>query len=251
MAAGGRRRRPLRYQSLAALVEDSQWPFLFLVSDFSYGADDYDGEGNEEQKGPPEGSETMPYIDESPTMSPQLSARNQGGGDSISPTPPEGLAPGVGIPALLSGEKEAFREGKAGMGVVGQALFRILPGEQDWGNLGLPVLGALVFSFQSRAPQRRLLSHPTCCSLCLFSQPSARLPAGHPPLRLSAPLAEGTLGKEQALLSGPGWAVAACVTCGLCVYRCQFRSQGWCSTVERTASLPFFEDQEPCPALLC
>ncbi|XP_036196794.1 active breakpoint cluster region-related protein isoform X2 [Myotis myotis] len=65
-------------------------------ADFSYGADDYDAEGNEEQKGPPEGSETMPYIDESPTMSPQLSARSQsGGGDSISPTPPEGLAPGV------------------------------------------------------------------------------------------------------------------------------------------------------------
>ncbi|XP_069883512.1 active breakpoint cluster region-related protein isoform X2 [Dipodomys merriami] len=64
-------------------------------ADFSYGADDYDAEGHEEQKGPPEGSETMPYIDESPTMSPQLSARSQGGGDSISPTPPEGLAPGV------------------------------------------------------------------------------------------------------------------------------------------------------------
>ncbi|XP_066119196.1 active breakpoint cluster region-related protein isoform X1 [Saccopteryx bilineata] len=64
-------------------------------ADFSYGADDYDGEGNEEQKGPPEGSETMPYIDESPTMSPQLSARSQGSGDSTSPTPPEGLAPGV------------------------------------------------------------------------------------------------------------------------------------------------------------
>lgn len=104
MAAGGRRRRPLRYQSLAALVEDSQWPFLFLVSDFSYGAEDYDAEGHEEQKGPPEGSETMPYIDESPTMSPQLSARSQGGGDSISPTPPEGLAPGVGTPVFSSGE---------------------------------------------------------------------------------------------------------------------------------------------------
>lgn len=102
MAAGGRRRRPLRYQSLAALVEDSQWPFLFLVSDFSYGAEDYDAEGHEEQKGPPEGSETMPYIDESPTMSPQLSARSQGGGDSISPTPPEGLAPGVGIRSCFS-----------------------------------------------------------------------------------------------------------------------------------------------------
>ncbi|XP_023575808.1 active breakpoint cluster region-related protein isoform X1 [Octodon degus] len=64
-------------------------------ADFSYAADDYDTEGHEEQKGPPEGSETMPYIDESPTMSPQLSARSQGGGDSISPTPPEGLAHGV------------------------------------------------------------------------------------------------------------------------------------------------------------
>ncbi|XP_029417294.1 active breakpoint cluster region-related protein isoform X2 [Nannospalax galili] len=64
-------------------------------ADFSYGAEDYDAEGHEEQKGPPEGSETMPYIDESPTMSPQLSARSQSGGDSISPTPPEGLAPGV------------------------------------------------------------------------------------------------------------------------------------------------------------
>uniref|UniRef100_A0A2K5HSR7 Active breakpoint cluster region-related protein n=1 Tax=Colobus angolensis palliatus TaxID=336983 RepID=A0A2K5HSR7_COLAP len=66
-----------------------------LYSNFSYGTDEYDGEGNEEQKGPPEGSETMPYIDESPTMSPQLSARSQGGGDGVSPTPPEGLAPGV------------------------------------------------------------------------------------------------------------------------------------------------------------
>ncbi|XP_034360696.1 active breakpoint cluster region-related protein isoform X2 [Arvicanthis niloticus] len=66
-----------------------------LYSNFSYGAEDYDAEGHEEQKGPPEGSETMPYIDESPTMSPQLSTRSQGGGDSISPTPPEGLAPGV------------------------------------------------------------------------------------------------------------------------------------------------------------
>ncbi|XP_058532084.1 active breakpoint cluster region-related protein isoform X1 [Ochotona princeps] len=64
-------------------------------ADFSYGADDYDAEGHEEQKGAPEGSETMPYIDESPTMSPQLSARSQGGGDSVSPTPPEGVAPGV------------------------------------------------------------------------------------------------------------------------------------------------------------
>ncbi|XP_028937651.1 active breakpoint cluster region-related protein isoform X2 [Ornithorhynchus anatinus] len=65
-----------------------------LYSNFNYGTDDYDGEGNEEQKVPPEGSETMPYIDESPTMSPQLSARSQGSGDGVSPTPPEGLGPG-------------------------------------------------------------------------------------------------------------------------------------------------------------
>ncbi|XP_074119907.1 active breakpoint cluster region-related protein isoform X1 [Sminthopsis crassicaudata] len=69
--------------------------FIKKSPDFSYGADDYDGEGNEEQKVPPEGSETMPYIDESPTMSPQLSARSQGGGDGILPTPPEGLGPTV------------------------------------------------------------------------------------------------------------------------------------------------------------
>lgn len=120
MAAGGRRRRPLRYQSLAALVEDSQWPFLFLVSDFSYGAEDYDAEGHEEQKGPPEGSETMPYIDESPTMSPQLSARSQGGGESISPTPPEGLAPGVGTPVFFFWGGEVERHVQE----VGQGLLR-------------------------------------------------------------------------------------------------------------------------------
>ncbi|KAL8199003.1 UNVERIFIED_CONTAM: hypothetical protein K2H54_031576 [Gekko kuhli] len=60
---------------------------------FNYGTEDYDAEGNEEPKVPPGGSETMPYIDESPTMSPQLSARGQeGGGDgnnSISPTAPD------------------------------------------------------------------------------------------------------------------------------------------------------------------
>jgi hypothetical protein len=116
MAAGGRRRRPLRYQSLAALVEDSQWPFLFLVSDFSYGAEDYDAEGHEEQKGPPEGSETMPYIDESPTMSPQLSARSQGGGDSVSPTPPEGLAPGVGTPVYSFGRGDRMPCARSGPG---------------------------------------------------------------------------------------------------------------------------------------
>lgn len=145
MAAGGRRRRPLRYQSLAALVEDSQWPFLFLVSDFSYGADDYDAEGNEEQKGPPEGSETMPYIDESPTMSPQLSARSQGGGgDSISPTPPEGLAPGVGTPAFPSGF------GKRGLWERGRQA------RVSWARL---CLGCWLLLVPSPS-----LSSPGCCS---------------------------------------------------------------------------------------
>lgn len=184
MAAGGRRRRPLRYQSLAALVEDSQWPFLFLVSDFSYGADDYDGEGNEEQKGPPEGSETMPYIDESPTMSPQLSARSQGGGDSISPTPPEGLAPGVGTPDFPSGF------GKRGFGGVGRQVWvswaRLCLGAY-WGSRtgkfgsgcsGSPPHLALVLG----PSQTRLPSH---LNWLLSLPPSAicyLLPAGHPHL---------------------------------------------------------------------
>ena len=65
-------------------------------ADFNYGADEYDAEGNEEPKALPEGSETMPYIDESPTMSPQLSARGQDSGDGVSPTPTDGLGTGVG-----------------------------------------------------------------------------------------------------------------------------------------------------------
>ncbi|OXB59513.1 hypothetical protein ASZ78_004486 [Callipepla squamata] len=65
-------------------------------ADFNYGAEDYDAEGNEEPKALPEGSETMPYIDESPTMSPQLSARGQESGDGVSPTPTDGLSTGVG-----------------------------------------------------------------------------------------------------------------------------------------------------------
>lgn len=66
------------------------------LADFNYGADEYDAEGNEEPKALPEGSETMPYIDESPTMSPQLSARGQESGDGVSPTPTDGLGTGVG-----------------------------------------------------------------------------------------------------------------------------------------------------------
>ncbi|XP_078250501.1 active breakpoint cluster region-related protein-like isoform X2 [Pogona vitticeps] len=67
--------------------------------DFNYGTEEYDAEGNEEPKVPPGGSETMPYIDESATMSPHLGARNPEGGsagdnrdgsESISPTPADG-----------------------------------------------------------------------------------------------------------------------------------------------------------------
>uniref|UniRef100_A0ABM5GGH6 Active breakpoint cluster region-related protein-like n=1 Tax=Pogona vitticeps TaxID=103695 RepID=A0ABM5GGH6_9SAUR len=68
----------------------------WIYSNFNYGTEEYDAEGNEEPKVPPGGSETMPYIDESPTMSPHLGARNPEGGsagdnrdgsESISPTP--------------------------------------------------------------------------------------------------------------------------------------------------------------------
>uniref|UniRef100_A0A8D0BMJ7 ABR activator of RhoGEF and GTPase n=1 Tax=Salvator merianae TaxID=96440 RepID=A0A8D0BMJ7_SALMN len=71
-----------------------------LYSNFNYGTEEYDAEGNEEPKVPSSSSETMPYIDESPTMSPQLSARGQDGGrgregpESVSPTPPDGLGTG-------------------------------------------------------------------------------------------------------------------------------------------------------------
>uniref|UniRef100_A0A671KE88 Active breakpoint cluster region-related protein-like n=1 Tax=Sinocyclocheilus anshuiensis TaxID=1608454 RepID=A0A671KE88_9TELE len=43
-----------------------------------------------------DGSETMPFIDESPTMSPHLCARGQDG-EAVSPTPPEGLLPRKGL----------------------------------------------------------------------------------------------------------------------------------------------------------
>ncbi|XP_030041975.1 active breakpoint cluster region-related protein isoform X2 [Microcaecilia unicolor] len=64
-----------------------------LYSNFNYGTEGYDADGSEEQKAR-EGSETMPYIDESPTMSPQLSARSQDSGDGVSPMPVDALVPG-------------------------------------------------------------------------------------------------------------------------------------------------------------
>ncbi|KAJ8266321.1 hypothetical protein GJAV_G00129070 [Gymnothorax javanicus] len=59
--------------------------------DFNYNTDGYDGDAAEDRKSQ-EGSETMPFIDESPTMSPQLCARGPDG-EAVSPTPHEGLLP--------------------------------------------------------------------------------------------------------------------------------------------------------------
>ncbi|KAK3526968.1 hypothetical protein QTP86_005744 [Hemibagrus guttatus] len=65
--------------------------FLHDTFNFNYNTDGYDGDGAEDRKSQ-DGSETMPFIDESPTMSPQLCVRPDG--DPVSPTPPEGLLPG-------------------------------------------------------------------------------------------------------------------------------------------------------------
>uniref|UniRef100_A0A7N8XLI4 ABR activator of RhoGEF and GTPase n=1 Tax=Mastacembelus armatus TaxID=205130 RepID=A0A7N8XLI4_9TELE len=58
--------------------------------DFNYNTDGYDGDVAEDGKSQ-DGSETLPYIDESPTMSPQLCAPQGPDGETVSPTPPEGL----------------------------------------------------------------------------------------------------------------------------------------------------------------
>ncbi|KAF0038113.1 hypothetical protein F2P81_008597 [Scophthalmus maximus] len=62
-------------------------------SDFNYNTDGYEGDGAEDGKSQ-DGSETLPYIDESPTMSPQLCVPQGPDGETVSPTPPEGLLPG-------------------------------------------------------------------------------------------------------------------------------------------------------------
>ncbi|XP_028838596.1 active breakpoint cluster region-related protein isoform X2 [Denticeps clupeoides] len=64
-----------------------------LYSNFNYNTDGYDGDAAEDRKSQ-DGSETMPFIDESPTMSPHLCARGPDS-DAASPTPPEGLLAGV------------------------------------------------------------------------------------------------------------------------------------------------------------
>lgn len=65
-----------------------------LSPDFNYNTDGYEGDGAEDGKSQ-DGSETLPYIDESPTMSPQLCAPRGPDGETVSPTPTEGLLPGV------------------------------------------------------------------------------------------------------------------------------------------------------------
>ncbi|XP_071316788.1 active breakpoint cluster region-related protein isoform X1 [Trachinotus anak] len=73
-------------------------------ADFNYNTDGYEGDGAEDGKSQ-DGSETLPYIDESPTMSPQLCAPQGPDGETVSPTPPEGLLPGGDIEKGLEMKK--------------------------------------------------------------------------------------------------------------------------------------------------
>uniref|UniRef100_A0A8C1LWH5 ABR activator of RhoGEF and GTPase n=1 Tax=Cyprinus carpio TaxID=7962 RepID=A0A8C1LWH5_CYPCA len=68
------------------------YTLMFFSPDFNYNTDGYEGDTAEDRKSQ-DGSETMPFIDESPTMSPHLCARGQDG-EAISPTPAEGLLSG-------------------------------------------------------------------------------------------------------------------------------------------------------------
>lgn len=72
----------------------------YSPSDFNYNTDGYEADGAEDVKSQ-DGSETLPYIDESPTMSPQLCMPQGPDGETVSPTPPEGLLHGVRPAALL------------------------------------------------------------------------------------------------------------------------------------------------------
>ncbi|XP_061106393.1 active breakpoint cluster region-related protein isoform X1 [Conger conger] len=72
-------------------------------ADFNYNTDGYDGDAAEDRKSQ-DGSETMPFIDESPTMSPQLCARGPDG-EPVSPMPHEGLLPGGDIEKGLEMKK--------------------------------------------------------------------------------------------------------------------------------------------------
>uniref|UniRef100_A0A8B9KEG7 ABR activator of RhoGEF and GTPase n=1 Tax=Astyanax mexicanus TaxID=7994 RepID=A0A8B9KEG7_ASTMX len=78
---------------------DNTFTFFCVPTDFNYNTDGYEGDGAEDRKSQ-DGSETMPFIDESPTMSPQLCVRPDG--EAVSPTPPEGLLPGVSVRVYAS-----------------------------------------------------------------------------------------------------------------------------------------------------
>ncbi|XP_072231823.1 active breakpoint cluster region-related protein isoform X1 [Leuresthes tenuis] len=73
-------------------------------ADFNYNTDGYEGDGADDGKSQ-DGSETLPYIDESPTMSPQLGAPQGPNGEAVSPTPPEGLLAGGDIEKGLEMKK--------------------------------------------------------------------------------------------------------------------------------------------------
>ncbi|XP_061557719.1 active breakpoint cluster region-related protein isoform X2 [Phycodurus eques] len=70
----------------------------------SSSADGYEGDGAEDGKSQ-DGSETLPYIDESPTVSPQLCTPRGPDGEMVSPTPPESLLQGGGIEKGLEMKK--------------------------------------------------------------------------------------------------------------------------------------------------
>uniref|UniRef100_A0A3Q1HU01 ABR activator of RhoGEF and GTPase n=1 Tax=Anabas testudineus TaxID=64144 RepID=A0A3Q1HU01_ANATE len=77
---------------------------LPLSPDFNYNTDGYEADGAEDVKSQ-DGSETLPYIDESPTMSPQLCMPQGPDGETVSPTPPEGLLSGGDIEKGLEMKK--------------------------------------------------------------------------------------------------------------------------------------------------
>ncbi|KAK1882474.1 Active breakpoint cluster region-related protein, partial [Dissostichus eleginoides] len=75
-----------------------------LYSNFNYNTDGYEGDGAEDGKSQ-DGSETLPFIDESPTMSPQLCAPQGPDGEAVSPTPTESLLAGGDIEKGLEMKK--------------------------------------------------------------------------------------------------------------------------------------------------
>uniref|UniRef100_A0A672KUW6 ABR activator of RhoGEF and GTPase n=2 Tax=Sinocyclocheilus grahami TaxID=75366 RepID=A0A672KUW6_SINGR len=87
---------------LVILTEHFNWTIL-VIQYFNYNTDGYEGDTAEDRKSQ-DGSETMPFIDESPTMSPHLCARGQDG-EAVSPTPPEGLLLRGGIEKGLEMKK--------------------------------------------------------------------------------------------------------------------------------------------------